>query len=288
MRYFGLIFCFGLFIFLGNSEVVGASSGYKVGLCDGCTEGARQQAAINVSGLNAGRIYIIDRFTLQIYPFQVMVLNEPDLFQVSAFEIAGVSEEIGDIQEALDVYVFLASAQSIGASELPFSGGPNVPTSAFDVPGNPTAQAHIRDAVSNYVTNGLQGGITSVATSILSIILNDDLHAAITVVFPDGTSYQLVYTHTTIDAVTGELTFHYEIVDDSGRDANGELIPDSADGIHPGFTRATGSAESWGELLERIGFNPTGSEWRHGTGGLCLSCTWEAHPDGGTLSCQRC
>lgn len=287
---FLLVVGFGWLALLGASSAAHANSGYMVGICDGCVEAVRQQKAIEVSELNPGRVYIIDRWSLQIHPLQVLVQSEPGSIQVSVSEIDGLSEEISLIESALDSYAYLRSSQSINAPDLPFPNPhhPNVPTSGFDIPGNPTAQYLLTDAVGKYIANNLPGGIKTGATPVRSIPLGDDLRAAITVAFPDGTSYQVIHSHTTIDSTTGELQFHYEIVAGSGLDADGALIPDSADDVSPGFQRGTGDAESWGELLERIGFRSTGSEWRHGSGGGCLSCTWEERPDDGTLRCVRC
>ena len=264
-----------------------AFSNYDVATCEGCSESIRAHTAIVATDYNGGRAYVVDRISGDIYPYQVLVLDEPGLYEITVATIPGWPEEIDTIQSALDALDILTSLTSVDSGDLSMPPGSQTPISGFDIPANPTAQALLRDAVSSHLSGQLGPGLLSGGVQILTSIFLDDFMPAVTVTFPDGTSYEMIHTHTTIDAITGEITVHFEIVENSGRDADGLLIPESVDDIHPGFSRQTGNEESWGGLLTRIGFTQgPGIIWEHP--GDCLACTWEETPSGGTLTCSVC
>lgn len=262
---------------------------FEVATCEGCSESIRAHTAIVATDHSGGRAYVVDRNSGDIHPYQVIVLDEPGLYEISAVSVPGQPEEISTIQSALDAYNLMMSLTSVDSGDLSMPPGSQTPGSGFDIPANPTAQAHLHDAVSNYASSQVTPALLTGGLQILTSIFLDDAQPAITVTFPDGTTYDLAHVHTTFDALTGEITLHYEIVEGSGRDADGNLIPESVEDIHPGFERQAGSEESWGALLTRFGFTQgAGTIWQHPGGDICLVCEWKENPDGGELTCAPC
>lgn len=198
--------------------------------CNSCSDGQFERAALRAvpdSALGRHDAYVVDfdRETVRKY----VVLREFDgefrTKESSAWRVS--TESHIQYEFAQIVGAMKADAASIEAGKLIPA---DVASSAYELVHNSRAQQQVADyIIANMSIWESIGTPVFIPLTLFRKIV--DLNLVISVVFADGSTAEFVLTGVT--GSLGTLEYVFELVDDSARDADGNLIPDSTSDAAP-------------------------------------------------------
>jgi hypothetical protein len=246
------------------------------GACDGCSSRQQIRAAIRTAPANTvgwHDVYLMDFERGSVQKYRVTTLYEPR-------DGGYMSAAIKVSTEAHIRYEFEQSVAAIKADIESFEAGTKIPEevvgSAFDIV-NSTVQ---QERVADYVNDNLNfwqaiGAPVSVPLAALGKIVN--LNLFISVTFSDGSTAKLQLTG--LEGSFTSISYSFELMKGSARDADGNLIPDSAAEAAPyyGVFSTEPFADQMVDFIIR---------W-YAQGGAQVDCRSEASSGGVTVTCKR-
>ena len=265
-----------------------AFGGYTIATCEHCSETARLQLALETTGNREGRVYVVNRVTEDIFPYQVSIRIESDALDIRVNAVEGEVAVLEDLQSLLQNLKSIYAQSPIEVAELEMPEHPLRPASALDVSGSSTARTLLLNGVSNHLSAQIDAELfRRVPGSLVSKFFGG--LTPMKVRFADGSTLDLDFEGVAVNSISGQVSIHHHIFERSGLDRDGVPIPGRLADLNLGFVRSAENVESWNNLLLRFGFqteNDT-SFVRH-DGERCMRCAWEAGSDTNKLSCARC
>jgi hypothetical protein len=254
-----------------------ANAAESWGNCNGCSEPQAQRAALLV----APRI-IFGSHDVYVADFERGIVRK---FTVTwEFDAEFREWESTVWPSATEPYIAHEFAQVVTAMKADITSleaGKPVPVeivgSAYDVVHSSVNQQR----VANYIIENMNiwetiGAPVFVPLSVFRKIV--DLNLTISVTFADGSTAKFALTG--LDGSLGELTYVFELLDDSARDADGNVIPDSAADAAP----FDGTFTSEGRAQQIINFIETRYTPHIG---FAIRCSSKQYRDHIVVTCRR-
>ncbi len=253
-----------------------AEAGTYWGACDSCSQRQQTRAALReVPARSVGQhdVYIMDFDRATVQKYRVRILYEPR-------DGGYISAAMPVSTEAHIRYEFEQSVAAIKADIASFEAGTAIPEdvagSAFDIVHNSVLQQRVSDYV-NANLNIWQsiGAPVAVPLTALGKIVN--LNFVLSITFSDGSTAKLELTG--LEGSLGEVRYRFELRDGSARDADGNLIPDTAAEAAPyeGVFSTQPFADQMVDFIVR---------W-YADGGAQVQCTSKVSSGGVTVTCKR-
>ena len=246
------------------------------GACDSCSQRQQVRAAIREApARSVGRhdVYIMDFDRNAIQKYRVTTLYEPR-------DGGYMSAAMPVTTEAHIRYEFEQSVAAIKADIASFETGTAIPgevaRSAFDIVHNSVLQQRVSDYVNNHLNLWQSiGAPVAVPLTALGKVVN--LNFVISVTFSDGSTAKLELTG--LEGSLGDVSYRFELMEGSARDADGNLIPDTAAEAAPyeGVFSTQPFADQMVDFITR---------W-YAEGGAQVQCTSQVSSGGVTVTCKR-
>jgi hypothetical protein len=178
-------------------------------------------------------------------------------------------------------YEFEQSVAAIKADIESFLAGTRIPEeiagSAYDVLHSTVLQRRVSDYVNEHLNIWQSiGAPVSVPLSALGKIVNLNLYISIT--FSDGSTAKLELTG--LEGSLAELSYTFELMEGSARDADGNVIPDTAAAAAP-YEGVFSTQPFADRMVDFI------TEWYAQDGGGQVQCRSEVSSGGVTVICKR-
>jgi hypothetical protein len=244
--------------------------------CNSCSQRQELRAAIRGAPANTvGRhdVYIMDFERERVQKYRVTTFYEP---RDGGYQSAAIAVST----ETHIRYEFEQSVAAIKADVESFLAGTRIPEevagSAYDIVHSAVLQRRVSDYVNEHLSLWQSiGAPVSVPLSALGKIVNLNLYVSIT--FSDGSTAKLELTG--LEGSLTEIRYSFELMEGSARDADGNLIPDTAAEAAPyhGVFSTQANAEQLVDFITR---------W-YAEGGGQVQCTAEYSPGGVTVTCKR-
>lgn len=198
--------------------------------CNSCSQPQQYRAAVQaVPARVAGRfdVYLMDFERVAVQKYRVTTVHEP---RDGGYRSAALAVPT----EAHIVYEFEQVVRAIKDDIASFEAGTAIPedvvASAFDVVHNAVMQRRVSDYINEHLTIWQSIGVpVAVPLSALGKIVN--LNFVISVTFSDGSTAKVKLTG--IEGSITDIRYTFELVEDSARDADGNLIPANATAAAP-------------------------------------------------------
>lgn len=244
--------------------------------CNSCSQSQQVRAATRaVPARTAGQfdVYLMDFERVVVQKYRVTTFYEPrdGGYHSAALAVA---------TEAHIVYEFEQVVRAIKDDVASFEAGTAIPedvaASAFDIIHDAVMQRRVSDYVNEHLTIWQSiGAPAAIPLSALGKIV--DLNFVISVTFSDGSTAKIKLTG--IEGSMGDIRYTFELVENSARDADGNLIPANATAAAP--YQGLFSTQAFAERM--TGFI-TGWYSQEGTQVVCRS---EVSDDGIVVICKR-
>lgn len=265
-----------------------AFGGYTIATCEHCSETARLQLALETTGNREGRVYVVNRVTEDIFPYQVSIRIESDALDIRVNAVEGEVAVLEDLQSLLQNLKSIYAQSPIEVAELEMPEHALRPASALDVSGSSTARTLLLNGVSSYLSAQIDSELFRRVPGSLVPKFFDGL-TPMKVRFADGSTLDLGFDYVAVGTFSGEVSIRHQIIEHSGRDRNGDLVPERPTDLHVGFVRQADNVESWNDMLLRFGFQTENdTSFIRDDGERCMRCAWDAGSDTSKLSCARC
>lgn len=264
----------GMLLLTGLFGSAGATEYWEA--CNGCSDPQERQAAVrSVPANTAGLFYVyvmdFEQVTVQKYRVSVLYARRDGGYQSLARRIPTEAHIVFEFEQTVHVIKDLMSS---------FEGGTPVPEeiapSAYDLIHN----THLQTRVSDYLNENLniwQSIAAPVAVPLRALGKIVNLNFVISVTFADGSTARFVLTG--LDGTLFSIRYTFELREGSARDADGNLIPSSADQAAPysGIFSSDAQADA---LLDFI------NTW-YAEEMAPLICRSETTSGGITVTCKR-
>lgn len=244
--------------------------------CNGCSDTQERQAAVRSVPVNTPGVfdvYVMDfeRVTVQKFRVSVFYARRDGGYQSAA---------IKTLTEAHIAYEFEQTVHAIKDDFLAASDStpipPGVAPSVYDVIHNTNLQQQL-SAYINENMNIWQSIAAPVAVPLRVLGKIVDLNFGISVTFADGSTARFVLTG--LDGTLFSLSYTFEFDDGSARDADGNLVPSSADEAAP-YSGVFSTGANADALIDFI------NEWYSGEMAP-LVCSTESTSGGVTVTCKK-
>jgi len=255
----------------------GANAEEYWGNCNDCSEPQAQRAA-----LQAAPRTIFGHHDVYVADFEREIVRK---FTVTwEFDAEFREWESTVLPSATESYITHEFAQIVTAMKTDIrsleSGKPvpaDIVGSAYDVVHSSVNQQR----VANYIISNMNiwesiGAPVFVPLSFFRKIV--DLNLTISVTFADGSTAKFVLTG--LEGSLGELRYVFELLEDSARDADGNVIPDSVADAAP----FDGTFSSEGRAQQIINFIET---WYTPNIGFVIKCTSKQYRNHIVVTCKR-
>ena len=244
--------------------------------CNGCSSTQQTRAAINAApSRTVGQfdVYLMDFERESVQKFRVTTLYEP---RDGGYRSAALRV----LTEAHIAYEFAQGVRAIKDDIASFEAGTVIPGdvvgSAFDIVHSKVLQKRVSDYVNEHLTIWQSiGAPVAVPLSAFGKIVN--LNFVISVTFSDGSTAKLALSG--LEGSITEIRYAFEFVVGSARDADGNLIPSSAEQAAPyeGIFSTEPFAQQMVDFITR---------W-YSEQGAQVVCRSEVSGDGVTVICKR-
>jgi hypothetical protein len=218
-------------------------------------------------------VYIMDFEGEKVQKYRVATIYEP---RDGGYQSAAIPVST----EAHIRYEFEQSVAAIKADIASFKAGTRIPedvaASAFDIVHSTVVQQRVSDYVNEHLNLWQSiGAPVSVPLSALGKIVNLNFYVSIT--FSDGSTAKLELTG--LEGSLSEIRYSFALMEGSARDADGNLIPDTAAEAAPyqGVFSTQPNADQMVDFITR---------W-YAQGGSQVQCTAESSSGGVTVTCKR-
>lgn len=246
------------------------------GGCDSCSQRQKVRAAINTAPANTvgfHDVYLMDFERESVQKYRVTTLYEPrDGGYMSAARAVPTEAHIR--------YEFEQSVAAIKADIESFQAGTEIPAeiaeSAYDIVHSTVLQRRVSDYVNEHLSIWQSiGAPVSVPLSALGKIVNLNLYISIT--FSDGSTAKLELSG--LEGSLSEISYSFELMEGSVRDADGNLIPDTAAAAAP-YHGVFSTQPFADRMVDFI------TDW-YAQGGGQVQCRSEVSSGGVTVVCKR-
>ncbi|MDA3934182.1 MAG: hypothetical protein PF630_07660 [Gammaproteobacteria bacterium] len=159
---------------------------------------------------------------------------------------------VAEIQTALSVVYEL---QALNGQTIPV-GDLNLPPitdpvdSAADLIAAPLISGSFENAVSDLISENVFGSLTGMSTRLISKLVTD-IFNEVTVTFTDGSRMSFELSRVVFDPTTGKFSVRYKRVEDSGRDSEGNPLPEESSDLN-GITISGPVGGNLGEFLDLL------------------------------------
>ena len=264
----------GMLLLMGLFSSAGATEYWES--CNGCSDSQERQAAVRSAPRNTAgifEVYVMDfeQVTVQKYRVSVFYARRDGGYQSAAFKLQTEAHIVYEFEQAVfAIKDRLASIED--GTPIP----PAIVPSVYDL----VHDARLQKRVSDYINENLnlwQSIAAPVAVPLRALGKIVDLNFIISVTFSDGSTANFVLTG--LDGTLFSLSYTFEFEEGSARDADGNLVPSSADQAAPysGVFSNDANAEA---LVDFI------NEW-YSQEMAPLICSSENSSSGVTVTCKR-
>jgi hypothetical protein len=244
--------------------------------CNGCSDTQERQAAVRSVPVNTPGIfdvYVMDfqQVTVQKYRVSVFFARRDGGYQSAAIKTS---------TEAHIAYEFEQTVHAIKGDFLSVEDDipipPGVAPSVYDVIHNTSLQKRLSDYINENMSIW-QSIAAPVAVPLRVLGKIVDLNFGISVTFADGSTARFLLTG--LDGTLFSLVYTFEFEKGTARDADGNLVPSTAEEAAPysGVFSTTANAEA---LIDFI------NEWYSGEMAP-LVCSAESTSGGVTVTCKK-
>jgi hypothetical protein len=262
--------------FLAGAAATSADASEIWEACNSCSNSQYQRKAIRAVPANTpGQfdVYIMDFEREGLRKFRVTTFYDPR-------ERAYLSAALRVVVESHIEYEFVQGVRAVRRDIASVAVGTPIPAdvapSAFDIVHNTLLARGVSDYVNDHLSFWQTIG-APVSVPLMAFGKIVDLNFIISVTFADGSTAKLRLTG--LEGSLTEIRYAFELVDGSARDADGNLIPSSANEAAPyvGIFSTQAFAEDMVDFIVR---------W-YSEGGAQVLCRSEESSGGVTVTCKR-
>jgi len=264
----------GMLILMGLFSSAGATEYWEA--CNGCSDPQERQAAVrsvpaNTAGIFDAYVMDFERVTVQKYRVSVFFARRDGGYQSAAIRVPTEAHIAYEFEQTVH-----AIKEDIASFEDDTPIPPGIAPSVYDL----VHDARLQKRISDYINENLniwQSIAAPLAVPLRALGKIVDLNLGISVTFADGSTAKFILTG--LDGGLFSVSYTFEFEEGSARDADGNLIPSSADQAAPysGVFSTTANAEA---LIDFI------NQWYSGEMAP-LICSSESTSGGVTVTCKK-
>ena len=247
------------------------------GNCNDCSEPQAQRAALQAAPrtiFGPHDVYVADFAREIVRKFTVTWEFDAEFREWESTVSTSVTEPYVAHEFAQMVTAMKTDIRSLESGKLVPA---EIVGSAYDVVHSSVNQQHVVDYIVRNMNIWETIGVpVFVPLSFFRKIV--DLNLTISVTFADGSTAKFVLTG--LEGSLGELRYVFELLDDSARDPDGNVIPDSVDAAAP----FDGTFSSEGRAQQIINFIET---WYTPNIGFVIKCSSKHYRDHIVVTCKR-
>ena len=266
----------GIFILLASGLVTTAGATETWEACNSCSDRQLVRTAIRAAPADTpGQldVYVMDfaRESLQKYRVTTIYDVRDGGYLTAAMRV--------QVESHLD-YEYRQGVRAIKRDIAALEAGKPIPddvaASAFDVVHSVLLQRRVSDYINEHLTFWETIG-APVAVPLQAFGKIVDLNFVVSVTFSDGSTAKLALTG--LEGSITDISYTFELVEGSARDADGNLIPSTASEAAPysGIFSTQAFAEDMVDFIVR---------W-YSEGGTQVQCRSESGSGGVTVTCKR-